>query len=414
MELLRLAARSLGFNSWSTNPEEARSGREMDGSRRGRWEHEGGQTVMPGRCDEAVTVTCGTLAGVVTLGACALRCLACQKDCRYVSYSKQTNECALFRRCEITHLMKGAGYQTATVAKTTASLWDSAALSRVDRAGYRGFQLPNASRRSAAIHSKAIPAPGCDLKVLVNTNVHYGKALDICLKSMEDSEQEFNMACVIVVQGGAEFESISTHARGYTFVTTSDNAFDMHGYNQLFKYRDHPSVRATRYLYLHDTSTVRHGFMQKVSALRLKPGEIKAAPAPSANMVLMHRSVIMNYTDHFAGNLTKQQALRMEHGQVMRKFGTLTLLRPRRLVGVRDAYGTGRFRRMFLYPDFNVVKYVFTGRNGDMTNNVQFNCPPLVENGTGRSRVPWAAKAACYMTPCEKPRCEDDAERSVK
>ena len=44
--------------------------------------------------------------GLRTLGACALRCLACQEECRYTIFPQQTNDCSLFRSFYLSRLVR--------------------------------------------------------------------------------------------------------------------------------------------------------------------------------------------------------------------------------------------------------------------------------------------------------------------
>lgn len=52
-----------------------------------------------------------------------MHCLACG-ECRFVSFSSQTNDCSLYRACNLSNVAHGFRYQSADVAATHASSWD--------------------------------------------------------------------------------------------------------------------------------------------------------------------------------------------------------------------------------------------------------------------------------------------------
>ena len=77
-----------------------------------------------GRCgtnlktDVGTSTRCGrsgfgaARAGMRTLDACASHCAACD-ECHFVSFSNRTNDCSLYRACNVSRLPHGFGYQTA-------------------------------------------------------------------------------------------------------------------------------------------------------------------------------------------------------------------------------------------------------------------------------------------------------------
>mmetsp|Transcript_56513 Transcript_56513/g.126257 ORF Transcript_56513/g.126257 Transcript_56513/m.126257 type:complete len:465 (-) Transcript_56513:122-1516(-) len=79
-----------------------------------------------GRCgthpktDLAAAAVCGPSGfgasrnKVTTTAACVSRCLAC-RECRYVSFSRQTDDCSLYHSCNLSSLASGYGYQTVDV-----------------------------------------------------------------------------------------------------------------------------------------------------------------------------------------------------------------------------------------------------------------------------------------------------------
>jgi hypothetical protein len=50
-------------------------------------------------------------------------------------------------------------------------------------------------------------------------------------------------------------------------------------------------------------------------------------------------------------------------------FGDVRYAANRRFKGVEDPYGTGHRRRVFLYPDFGVIKYILWSRTGDLSES---------------------------------------------
>ena len=159
---------------------------------------------------------------------------------------------------------------------------------------------------------------------------------------------------------------------GTVIITTKDNGHDMHGYQKLYEHRSHPRVAAQRYLYLHDTCVVRPMFFSTTNQIKVKKYEIKTCSPPYSNIILMGCGVVESYQNRFSGNWTKQDMFRYENGTIL-EYEHVLPFGKRKYLGDYDIYNTGYPRSAFLYEDFDVVKYILWGRNGDMTSDVKPN-----------------------------------------
>jgi hypothetical protein len=104
------------------------------------------------------------------------------------------------------------------------------------------------------------------------------------------------------------------------------------------------------------------------------------APKPSANIVAFGRGVIPKYAKNFDSQLSKGEAVDLEHKDHVGKtlctenFGEVRLVQPRELgEELYNIYNLGHGRRMAYYPDFGIYKFVLWGMHGDFEHNVKHN-----------------------------------------
>ena len=212
-------------------------------------------------------------------------------------------------------------------------------------------------------------------KIVINSHVKYQNPLGILFESLEKNKfSEWNR--IIVVLGGDSKESIGKEKmfnHKVTVIRTKDNAFDLHGLNQLYVHRNHGHVTASHYFYMLDTSIVEHGFPKALDSIRPNENEIYTTSLPNSNITLFDRGVVMKYGDSLKGSCTKQKALDFELRGGLHEFGNVRYLKNREETGEEDIYKTGHPRRKFYYPDFEITKFILWEQNGDITGKIQDN-----------------------------------------
>ncbi|CAL1138339.1 unnamed protein product [Cladocopium goreaui] len=197
-----------------------------------------------------------------------------------------------------------------------------------------------------------------------------------------------NFSDVIVVVGGADSDRIYTD-NDMVYIETPFENYDLTGLSMLWHYRQHPYVLANVYLYLLDTSTVGAGFPEKFRSLgNVEQQEYRAVNRPASNICAFGRGVLEKFKTNFDEQLSKDEGLQFEFGQSPKGVKQIeafaqkvTELRPRVDHGEPvDIYQTGHPRRVYWYPDFDILKYIFIGGNGDVTGTIsQLKCCPLLQ-----------------------------------
>lgn len=229
--------------------------------------------------------------------------------------------------------------------------------------------LRTSSSPSAAGHMlRAEPR----LRLVINSHVDYRSTLAVLLQSLQDAHfQHFNET--IVVMGGAPQAAAPARGDlGITFANVTTNGYDFNGLAALEQYADSPLVRATAYLYIHDTCTVSPSFPRKFAALDVGPGDLLQPPRPNANIRAFGRDVLQRTGTTFMRDFTKEEPLKWErHGKPhldFEQFATHVVALHHRIDEHKevDRYNTGHKRRTFYYDDLGVYKYVFWGKHGDI------------------------------------------------
>lgn len=225
------------------------------------------------------------------------------------------------------------------------------------------------------------------VKLVINSNKKYQMPLKILLDSMR-AIRFANFSDVIVVVGGADSDRIYTD-NDMVYIETPFENYDLTGLSMLWHYRQHPYVLANVYLYLLDTSTVGAGFPEKFRSLgNVEQQEYRAVNRPASNICAFGRGVLEKFKTNFDEQLSKDEGLQFEFGQSPKGVKQIeafaqkvTELRPRVDHGEPvDIYQTGHPRRVYWYPDFDILKYIFIGGNGDVTGTIsQLKCCPLLQ-----------------------------------
>lgn len=200
------------------------------------------------------------------------------------------------------------------------------------------------------------------MKVVINSHTRYTQPRAQLLDSVRESS--FPMTDVIVVIGGVEQSSPpSTTDTSWVKIECTEEAYDFHALTCLFRYKDHPLVRADGYLYLHDTCTVeRETFVQCLRDLDFSsPYTIYGPPLPAANICALARGVVERIGWTYNKHISKREAISIEKGVSattphLYRFGAVKPMPPRRRLGLCEPYDDGA-RIHYFYHKFGVHKY---------------------------------------------------------
>jgi hypothetical protein len=228
------------------------------------------------------------------------------------------------------------------------------------------------------------------MKLVINSNVNYEKPLRKLFLSLRGAGFR-DYKNIIVVRGQSESDEEPKKVKiskvvklgirdELTLINMRLNNFDYTGYHALNVYKEHPLVSSDWYMYILDTVTVNSLFVSFINSACPDPDELMITMRPHSNICAFGSEVIKNYGNNFGTPLTKDEAIRLEFDSPIEKnvasisrFGRITQMNTRYLVGEADIYGTGHPRKNLYYPDFGLSKWIFWGRTGDILGDVQEN-----------------------------------------
>lgn len=232
------------------------------------------------------------------------------------------------------------------------------------------------------IRSLVQERPGFARKLVVASNVRYGKPLKTLLSSLRRSGFSRFKDVVVVLTGAPADAAPAEGPDGATYIHTALDAFEYASLDALYTYRNDSRVRANSYFFLSDTCTVDAEFPAVFDTLAVAPGELKLPAAPSSNVALFGSGVLECFGPNFRATpspMSKLDSVRLEYQktssdgreQPLSHFATtVTTLPVRTYRGTVDLYGTGAPRAAYAYPYFGVEKYVLLGRDGDIEGHV--------------------------------------------
>ena len=131
-----------------------------------------------------------------------------------------------------------------------------------------------------------------NFKLVINTHVKYLKALNFLLESIKTTNISNNeYENIIIVMGGCNEEKIIKkkfkNFEEMIFIYTKQNAFDLHGLNQLYIYRNNDYVKCNKYFYILDTTSVENNFIETINNIEIKEDEIACHKLPFSNICLI-------------------------------------------------------------------------------------------------------------------------------
>jgi len=231
------------------------------------------------------------------------------------------------------------------------------------------------------------------MKLVINSNIFYKKALDFALQSLLRIDFQFDIDVIIVMsQSGFDREphkvkikdiSSANSDRDITLINMNMNNMDWTGFHALNIYKNHPLILDDTYLYVPDTVQFTHAFNRLYKQLNCRHNDILINQGANGSVCCFGRGVIDSYRNNFKTILTKAQSVEIEFGgslQVDGKtvsslihFGNVIHLSPREELGESDIYETGYPRIAVVHPDLGIIKYVLSNRHGDFHGRVRNN-----------------------------------------
>lgn len=203
--------------------------------------------------------------------------------------------------------------------------------------------------------------------ILVASHVNYQKAWAILRKTLEDAKVP--MQEVIVVTAGADKEFCVVRENLETIIGVPYNFYEMTAVYGLHRFIDHPVLKSSSYLMLHDTCIVEPDFYPKYKAY-LESMEEKGLDVYHAikdmrlNIVGLSYNLIKNHGHNYALNGDKPMAWDAEHGG---KYSFRSYV-PTEKVGSdenvlsygpgQDIYGSNLIRHPVRMASVGVVKFV--------------------------------------------------------
>lgn len=239
------------------------------------------------------------------------------------------------------------------------------------------------------------------MKIVINTNVCYKKALTVLFRSLlKTGFRHFNDV-VVVISGSKKdsrpsLEKISKitylgSACRVTLIRMRLDNYDYTGYHALNLYSGHALVSSDYYMYVPDTVTFDRYFPEKRKQLLLQAATswvkyknpVFIAPGPHSNICVLGAGVIKKYGSNFSVKVSKRDAVRLEFDRPVKKgnrrvlgitrFGVRINSQKRFAACEKDLYGTGYPRIGFYYEDFGLYKWILWGKNGDFNGDVADN-----------------------------------------
>ena len=218
------------------------------------------------------------------------------------------------------------------------------------------------------------------MKLVINTNIHYSKPLDILLSSLRSINFPFN-DIIIVISECDKDETPRISNEGVTEIYTTQNVFEYTAFNIIKQYIDSVTVSSDAYMFIHDTCTVDNTFLEKFNMNKNKCNinDILAPYKPCSNIIICHNNVLRKMNKF--PKLDKGQAVDLEfarhvfingiHIKSVYDYGNVHTLDKRIRQNSIDIYNTGYKRTVVYYPCYGLYKYFLHGLHGDFHNDVK-------------------------------------------
>jgi len=208
-----------------------------------------------------------------------------------------------------------------------------------------------------------------DRKLIINSHVEYGTALDYLLASLR--KYRFPLKEAVVFRGGATADSEpQVRDDGITYADLKLNSFDMTAFSGLSKHKDNSLVCAGLYFYIHDSTSIGPCFSQVFTEIKAEPSEV-ITPGTSffSNQCVFGHSIVDKYGDAFDWEMDKLAGFDIESGDctrgpegqlacALREYASKrTLIPERSQIGEEDVYNTTQPREVVYYRDWDLYKY---------------------------------------------------------
>ena len=210
----------------------------------------------------------------------------------------------------------------------------------------------------------------CRRKLVINTHINqkYQRAVRELLVTLPDVD-------MIIAVGGCDKDELPYRSNMYgkdaTIVKMKISNFDFNGFIALNRYKNDPLVKASEYVYIHDTCTADETFFEKFTGLDIQADtgyytNYQDSSYGNASFVCAFSSTLVDmYKDNFEKFLlTKQEAISIERGEDVIGMKSICKFGKRRSLGSRTGelsiyrYGESRRRWKHYYPNLGIYKYV--------------------------------------------------------
>jgi hypothetical protein len=234
------------------------------------------------------------------------------------------------------------------------------------------------------------------MKLVINSNLFYKKALNVLFQSLQKVNFTRFEDIILVI---SQYEDVGPRIKKIKEVTDLDldnkitvicmamNNFDYTAYHALYTWRWHHLIIDKSYFYILDTVTFDSSFNQKYITLSntVKGYDLHIIQGPHSNICAFGGNVIDKYADNFKNKVTKQEAITLECAgnniynkeniliSSIKHFGDVKDYRKRTFVTKKDLYNNGVERSAYYYKDFGLYKWILEHKSGDFLGKIVDN-----------------------------------------
>lgn len=230
------------------------------------------------------------------------------------------------------------------------------------------------------------------MKLIINTHIRYTTPLKHLFSTINNHcPSIYNQTILIINDCDEESieKNIYLNARNeMMIVRTRDNVYEFTSNTVIYKYQNDDRINTNYYLCIHDTCEVGSTFLSKfnfytekikttwnkMNVQIIKPKNV------CSNICIFRKDIMIKFAPMVSLITSKKIAIDFELGRhpysIYNMSDKIINLSDRKYIGNKDVYNTCNQRKIFYYPDFDLIKYIFWDFEGDIVNNVV----PIYEN----------------------------------
>ena len=224
------------------------------------------------------------------------------------------------------------------------------------------------------------------MKLIINTHRRYTTPLKHLFSTINKHCPSIYNQTILIINDCDE-ESIESNiylnaSKEMIIVRTCDNVYEYTSNTVIDMYQNDDRIHANYYLCIHDTCEVGSKFLSKFNFYTKKINttwnkmniQIIKPKNLSSNICIFRKDIMIKFASMVSLITSKKIAVDFEHGyhpnSIYNMSDKTINLSNRKYIGNKDVYNTGNQRKIFYYPDFDVIKYIFWDFEGDIVNNV--------------------------------------------